>query len=44
MFKFLNKLPSFVHFIYHQFVHFIDPQKPVRGLMKMFVHFNYIPT
>ena len=30
---------NFVHFIHHQFVHFIDPEKPVRGLMNNFVHF-----
>ena len=42
MFKFLNKLTSFVHFIHQQFVQFIDPQKAVRGLMRL--HFNHIPT
>ena len=30
---------NFLHFIHHQFVHFIDPEKPVRGLMNNFVHF-----
>ena len=40
---------NFVHFIHHQFVHFIDPEKPVRGLMNNFVHFihqymNLLPT
>ena len=30
---------SFVHFIRHQFLHFIDPQKYVRGLMNNFVRF-----
>ena len=30
---------NFVHFIHHQFVHFIDPEKFVRGLMNSFVHF-----
>ena len=30
---------NFVHFIHHQFVHFIYPEKPVRGLMNNFVHF-----
>ena len=30
---------KFAHFIYHQFVHFIDSEKPVRVLMKNFVHF-----
>ena len=30
---------NFVHFIHHQFVHFIDPEKPVRGLINNFVHF-----
>ena len=30
---------NFVHFIHHQFVHFIDPEKPVRDLMNNFVHF-----
>ena len=29
---------NFVHFIHHQFVHFIDPEKPVHVLMKNFVH------
>ena len=40
---------NFVHFIHHQFVHFIDPEKSVRGLMNNFVHFihpcmNPLPT
>ena len=39
IFKFCNKSISFVHFINHQFVHFIDPEKPVLGLMNNFVHF-----
>ena len=43
MFKFLNKVTSFVHFIHHEFVQFIDPQKAVHRLMKIFVHFNHIP-
>ena len=30
---------NLVHFIHHQFVHFIDPEKPVRGLMNNFIHF-----
>ena len=30
---------NFVHFIHHQFVHFINPEKPVRGLMNIFVIF-----
>ena len=30
---------NFVHFIHHQFVHFINPEKPVCGLMNSFVHF-----
>ena len=30
---------NFVHFIHHQFVHFIDPEKPVRDLVNNFVHF-----
>ena len=30
---------NFVHFIHHQFVHFIDPEKSVHSLMKNFVHF-----
>ena len=25
--------------MHHQFVHFIDPKKPVPGLMNNFVHF-----
>ena len=38
IFKLRNKSTNFVHFIHHQFVHFIDPQKPVQGLMNNFVH------
>ena len=34
-----SNLTNFVHFIHHQFVRFIDPEKPVRGLMNNFVHF-----
>ena len=34
-----SNLTNFVHFIHHQFVHFMDPEKPVRGLMNNFVHF-----
>ena len=30
---------NFVHFIHHQFVHFIDLEKPVRGLMNNFIYF-----
>ena len=30
---------NFVNFIHHQFVHFVDAEKPVRGLMNNFVHF-----
>ena len=30
---------NFVHFILQQFVHFINPEKPVRHLMNNFVHF-----
>ena len=30
---------QFRTFTYHQFVHFIDPEKPVRVLMNNFVHF-----
>ena len=37
--KLCNKLTNFVHFIHHQFVQFIDPEKHVRGLMTNFVHF-----
>ena len=33
----------FVHAIHHQFVNFIIPEKPVRGLMNNFVH-SSIPT
>ena len=38
-----------VHFIHHQFLHFIDPEKPVRGLINNFAHFihlymNPLPT
>ena len=32
-------LTNFVHFIHHQFVHFIDPEEPVHGLRNNFVHF-----
>ena len=42
IFKFCHKLTNFVHFIHHQFVHFIDPEKPVRGLMSNFVHFIHL--
>ena len=31
-----------VHFIHHQFIHFIDPEKLVRGLMNNFVHFIHL--
>ena len=37
IFKFLNKTTNFVHIIHHQFVHFINPQKPVPGLKNNFV-------
>ena len=30
---------NFVHFIHHQYVHFIDPEKPVRGFINNFIHF-----
>ena len=30
---------NFVHFIHHQFLHFIDPEKSVHSLMNIFVHF-----
>ena len=30
---------NFVHFVFQQFVHFINPEKPVRGLMSNFLHF-----
>ena len=30
---------NFVHAIYHQFVHIIIPEKPVRGLMNNLAHF-----
>ena len=40
IFKLRNKSTNFVHSIYHhQFVQFIDPEKPLRGLMNNFVHF-----
>ena len=39
IFKLRNKSTNFVHFIHHQFVQFIDPKKPVCGLMNNFVHF-----
>ena len=39
MFEFRNKSTNLVHFIHHQFVHFIDPEKPARGLMNDFEHF-----
>ena len=39
IFELRNKLASFVHFIHHQFVQFIDAEKPVRGLINNFVHF-----
>ena len=39
LFKFRNKSTNFFHFIHHQFVHIIDLEKPVRGLMNNFVHF-----
>ena len=39
IFKFCNKSTSFVQFIHRQFVHFINPQKPVCGLMNSLVHF-----
>ena len=34
-------LTNFVHFIHHQIVHFVDPEKPVQGLMINLVHFNH---
>ena len=40
IFQLRNKLTNFVHFIHHQFVHFIDPEKPVRDLMNNLVHFT----
>ena len=39
IFKFRNKSTSFVYFIQHQFLHSINPQKPVRRLMNNLVHF-----
>ena len=39
VFKLCNKSTNFVHFIHHQFAQFIDPEKPVRGLMNSLVHF-----
>ena len=39
IFKLRNKSTNFVHFIHHQFVHFIDPEKSVHGLMNSFVRF-----
>ena len=41
IFKFCNKSINFVYLIYHQFAHFINPQKPVRGLMNNLVHLIY---
>ena len=41
IFKFLYKSTNFVHFIHHQFVHLIDPEKPVCGLMNNFVYFAH---
>ena len=38
-FRFRNKSINFVHFIYHQFVPFINAKKLVRSLMNNFVHF-----
>ena len=32
----------FVHFIHHQFVHLINPSKPVSGLMNSLVHFIHL--
>ena len=31
---------NFAYFIHHQFAHFIDPVRPVRGLISNFVHFS----
>ena len=42
IFKLRNKSTSFVHFIHHQFVHFIDPEKPVGGLMNNVTHFIHL--
>ena len=39
IFKLRNKSTNFEHFIHLQFAQFIDPEKPVRGLMDNFVHF-----
>ena len=39
IFKFRNKSTNLVHFIHHQFVQFINPEKPVRDLINNFVHF-----
>ena len=39
MFRFCNKSINFVHFIYHQFVPFINAKILVRSLMNNFVHF-----
>ena len=39
IFKLRIKSTNFVHFIHHQFEHFIDPEKPIRGLMNNLVHF-----
>ena len=38
-FRFCNKSINFVHFIYHQFVPFINAKILVRSLMNNFVHF-----
>ena len=32
-------MTNFVHVIHHQFVHFVDRQKPERGLMNNFIRF-----
>ena len=40
IFKLRNKLTNFVHFIHHQFVHFIDSKKPVRDLINNLTHFT----
>ena len=39
IFKLRNKFTNFVLFIHHQFAHFVDPEKHVRGLMNNFVQF-----
>ena len=39
IFKLCNKSANFVHFVHHQFVQSIDPEKPFSGLMNNFVHF-----